>query len=244
MLLTGFLMVRGQLPDPVAQDIVRSYMPWQNVEFSGKLSCDRLPVSPSVKIYMERDSLVQVSVRVPLLGEVGRLTLTPEELTVVNKMKKVYVNEETARLRELYPSVMQDLQAMLLARVVVLGQGELGSDNMATVEVQPLESGDYALVPQVDQGVIPFNYGYVVGSGSRTLAMLANVASKGSLEILYGYDGGAMSMDITLTSLKKKKTEIKLDFSSVKWGGRAMTPLKLAGYDKVGLKEFMSRLKL
>ena len=74
----------------VINDIIDSYMPWQSAEFSGKLKTDKLPVSPNVKIYMVRDSLLQISVRAPLLGEVGRLNLTHDEVLVVNKMKKIY----------------------------------------------------------------------------------------------------------------------------------------------------------
>ena len=227
----------------VINDIIDSYMPWQSAEFSGKLKTDKLPVSPNVKIYMVRDSLLQISVRAPLLGEVGRLNLTHDEVLVVNKMKKIYCQEPAEKLFDIYPSFLPDIQSLLRARIMILGSGELGMENSMAVEVDDDGEGNWLVVPQTEPGAIPFNYGYMVGAGSRTKALVATVPGKGSLEIQYTYLNRGMQMQIALDRDKGKKFEAQLDFSSVRWGGSEMVPLKLGNYTKVSVKDFIGSLK-
>lgn len=166
------LYAHAQGFDAVIDNIVESYTPWQSVEFSGRLKCDRLPLSPSVKMYMVRDSLLQISVRAPLLGEVGRLNVTRDEVLVVNKMRRVYCSEPAESLFELWPSMLSDLQSVFLARVAVLGSGELDAKNSAVVDAGDDGEGNWIIVPQTDPGTLPFNYGYLVSPAGRTLAMM------------------------------------------------------------------------
>ena len=246
LLIFAFAAVCAQVPEPESVapgDIVALYDEWHDVEFSGKLSMEKLPVSPTVKIYMVRDSLIQISARVPLMGEIGRVTLTPGRLLLVNKYKKTYCEENAVNLMEMYPSAIADLQSLLLARVVIFGQGQLGPENAESVEVQEMDNGNYIIIPHTDAGVVPFNYGYVVSPSMRTLATLLNVAGKASLELQYAYKNRGMQIDALYDNMKGKKTRVQLDFNSVKWGGREMPPVKTGGYRKLGLKEFFQNLK-
>jgi len=236
------LYAHAQGFDAVIDNIVESYTPWQSVEFSGRLKCDRLPLSPSVKMYMVRDSLLQISVRAPLLGEVGRLNVTRDEVLVVNKMRRVYCSEPAESLFELWPSMLSDLQSVFLARVAVLGSGELDAENSAVVDAGDDGEGNWIIVPQTDPGTLPFNYGYLVSPAGRTLAMMGSVTGKGSLTIEYSYPGRGEQLDITLDRSNGKKTEATLEFTSVKWGGTEMSPVRLGNYSKVGLKEFIGSI--
>lgn len=228
---------------PVINDIIASYTPWSSAEFSGKLKTDKLPVSPTVKMYMVRDSLLQISVRAPLIGEVGRLNLTRDELLVVNKLKKVYCQEQCGELFEMYPSVLSDIQSLFLGRVAVLGQGELSEINMDIVSIDDDGQGSWILVPRTHPGAIPFNYGYLVGANSRTHALVGTIPGKGSLEIRYGYQNRGEQMDITLDRGNGRQFGAELDFTSVKWGGSEIAPVKLGTYRRVGLKEFINSVK-
>lgn len=226
----------------VTEDIIVSYQPWHSAEFSGKLRSDRLPLSPTVKMYMVRDSLLQISVRAPLIGEVGRLSVTRDEFLAVNKMKRVYCLEPAESLFDIWPTLLSDLQCLFLARVAILGSGELDADNEAIVEIGEDGEGNWLLLPRTDSGALPFNYGYIVGPGLRTNAMMAAVPGKGSLAIEYAYRDRGEQMKITLDRNGGRSFEAELDFSTVRWGGSAMTPVRLGGYTKVGLKEFIGSL--
>lgn len=229
-------------PDPVIENIIRSYVPWTSAEFNGKLRCDKLPVSPTIKIYMVRDSLLQLSARAPLVGEVGRLTLTRDRLQVVNKLQRTYCSEPASQLFELYPNVLADLQSLLLARVVVLGQGELAGENSEAVEIEQDNGGGWMVIPVVSDQVIPFDYGYLVGSNSRTKAFLGTIPKQGSVQIIYSYANKGMTMEVGVDA-KGKKTDLELEFNSVRWGGSEMSPIKLDNYRLVGIKEFISSFK-
>jgi len=227
----------------VISGIIDSYVPWRSAEFKGKLKADKLPLSPTVKMYMVRDSLLQISVRAPLVGEVGRLNLTREELIIINKLKKVYCEEHTEELQELYPSLLPDIQSLFLGRVAVLGSGELDVENVGTVSVDEDGKGNWLLVPQTGAGVVPFKYGYLVGPNLRTCALVASIPGKCSVEILYDYRNQGEQMDVTLDRGDGRQFGAELDFSSVKWGGTEMSPVKLGTYRRVGLKEFVNSVK-
>lgn len=242
VLLSAFSVMARDL-SPVINGIIESYVPWTSAEFNGKLRTEKLPFSPTVKMYMVRDSLLQISVRAPLLGEVGRLNLTREQLIIVNKMRKVYCEERTENLQELYPSLLADVQSLFLGRVTILGYGELDVENVGDVSVDKDNEGNLLLVPQTGTGVVPFNYGYLVGSNSRTRALVATIPGKGSVEILYDYRDRGEQMDVTLDRGDGRLFGAELDFSSVKWGGTEMPPVRLSSYQKVGFKEFVNSVK-
>mgnify|MGYP002908447808 FL=1 len=54
--------------------LAASYTPWSSVQLDGKLRMDKLPVSPSVRIYMEKGKKLYISVRAPFVGDDGGVT--------------------------------------------------------------------------------------------------------------------------------------------------------------------------
>ncbi|MBD5349254.1 MAG: DUF4292 domain-containing protein [Bacteroides sp.] len=227
--------------DPVIDKVVSSYQPWTKVEFSGKAKSPKLPVSLTAKLYMERDSLIQLSLRAPLLGEVGRATITPQLITIVYKVKRVYMQEPTQKLLELYPGFISDLQSLLLARVVVLGDGELKLSNADKIEVEEDRAGGYMLIPYTGDALLNFNYGYLIDGAARTRALIASLPSDINLEILYDYNNKGVQMDVDFTQ-KNKSTQVNIDFNSVKWGGTPIADLKLINYKRLSAKEFIKLL--
>lgn len=230
------------VPAPVLEDIARSYVPWTSAEFNGKLKYDRLPLSPTVRMYMERDSLLQISVRAPLVGEVGRLELTPTQITVVNKLKRTYCREDASRLLDIYPGLIGEVQSLFLARVVVLGAGQLAPENIARVEIEEDREGGWMLIPVNTGSIADIRYGYIVGSNSRTKALAASVPGKGTLEVRYDYRNRGEQMTIKFDSGRKKPFEAALDFTSVKWGGSRMAPVKLDNYERLSVRDFLRSL--
>lgn len=241
-LLSAFNAV-AQESATIIDKIIDSYVPWTSAEFSGKLKAENLPLSPTVKMYMVRDSLLQISVRAPLVGEVGRLHFTGDELVIVNKLKKVYCEENPENLLQLYPSLLPDIQSLLLGRVVILGSGELDERNVGSVSVGDGGEGSWLLVPETGEGAIPFNYGYLVNPNARTRALVASIPRKVSLEILYDYSNRGEQLDVTLERSDGRQFGATLDFSTVKWGGSEMSPVKLGSYRRVTLKELVNSVK-
>lgn len=228
------------IPNPVIADILESYSPWYSAEFDGKLRQDKLPVSPGIKIYMVRDSLVQISIRVALLGELGMMELTNDNITVINKMKKTYCRETTDNLREMYPSFLSDLQSLLLARITVLGQGELNNTNIEMMQIVQDPKEGWLVLPNEDS-LGALKYGYWVADNARTKALVGSLSDY-SFEVDYTYPDKGMNMRIEFEN-KSKITEAQLDFSSVKWGGKPLQMPNLSKYKRLDIASFIKSFR-
>lgn len=115
--------------------ITSRWLPWNSVSISGKLKMAGLPVSPSMKIYMKRDSALFISLRAPFMGEVGRAEILGDTIMVVNKMKKTYVKESIEKALDHYPGGLADLQDLILGRIVIPGKGLLESGHSPQLEI-------------------------------------------------------------------------------------------------------------
>ncbi len=224
--------------------ILRGYVGWNNVEFSGKLRQEKLPLSPTVKMYMEKGSLIEISARAPLVGEVARLQLTQDSLLIVNKMKKTYCQESTEKLRKFYPDFLDDLQSFLLARIVVFGHGELSAENASLVDLLPGETEGWSVTPVNDKDDdVDVTYLYTTAGNGRTESMkIESLRHKFGFEMLYDYSNGGVDINFALKD-KKKTISGELDFTSVKWGGKRMTPIRLAQrYTRLDIADFFKSL--
>lgn len=236
--------VAGKTRDTEAiRTILSNYTPWTNVEFSGKLHYEKLPVKPTVKIYMEKDELIQISLRAPLVGEVGRIEMTRDSLLAVNKMNKTYCRESLDRIEQTLPGALSYVQSFLLGRVIVPGRGELDASNAAAYDFITDTEGGWMLVPSGNSptDIVGASYGYSISPQGRTRALLVNVDGKGiSAGAIYDYTGGGVSISLSVDT-PRKDIAGSIDFDSVKWGGKRMSPVNLGGkYRQTGIRQFVS----
>lgn len=224
--------------------ILSRYMPWQNVTFNGKVRSDRLPMSPTVRIYAENGTLLQISLRAPLIGEIGRAEITPTEALVVNRWKKTYFRESMDNITSTYPHILSDIQNLLLGRVVLLGSGVLSLDNLNEVELVKADNDEWAIVPRQKPVNGKLNYGYITAPGGRTEALYAEMEGRPeSLAVTYEYVDNAMDMIFDLKT-SGGSTRAMLDFTSVRWGGERMAPINVNnGYTRMSVQEFLKNLK-
>jgi len=166
-------MICGWIAPAVSQTLVRepeklafvdsvtaSWTPWETLSVSGKFKMAGLPVSPGVKIYMQRDSLILISLRAPFVGEVGRAEIADSMVLVVNKMNRTYVEEPIAKAFAYYPGGISDIQDLLLGRAVIPGFGLLSPDIAESVEIYSEEDGSSTLIASEEARLEGFNYGY------------------------------------------------------------------------------------
>ena len=74
----------------VVEKMAERFSSWNTVMLSAQLQMDGLPLSPSLKIFMEKGKSMSMSVRAPFIGEAGRLEFANDTVVAVNKMKNVY----------------------------------------------------------------------------------------------------------------------------------------------------------
>ncbi len=229
--------VRAELVDSISS----AYVDWSSVSISGKLKMEGLPVSPSVKIYMERDSSVLISLRAPFMGEVGRAEIYCDTLLVVNKMKKTFVKEPLSQVLAHYPGTLSDVQNILLARPVIAGLGLLTPEIVEKVEIYQEADGQFSLLPVADVALEEFNYGYLVDGMARTAALLVLPLTKPDtmVSLTYGYGSKGYDLSVVYQSPDKKKGgTLELDFPD--WNGSPVQPIKLNDkYTRLDFPDFM-----
>ena len=242
---SGYAFPQAPVDDPVKGELVDSisslYKDWNTVSISGKLRMAGLPVSPSVKIYMERDSSVLISLRAPFMGEVGRAEIYSDTLLVVNKMKKTFVKEPLSKVLAYYPGTLSDVQNILLARPVIAGFGLLTPEIVENIEIYSEADGQFSLVPVADVALEEFNYGYLIDGMARPSALLVLPLTKPGIMVSLTYEYGDKGYNLSVTYQSPEKSKggtLELDLPD--WNGSPVQPIKLNDkYTRVDFPDFM-----
>ena len=173
----------------------------------------------------------------------GRAEITPSEVLVVNKYKKTYVRESAEAAMSRDRGLLDEVQSLLLGRIVILGKGELSMGLLKDVLFERENNGEWIVVPNREGEESALQYGYVVNSNGRTQVLYGMMQGRTETATLtYDYSGGGMTLGLDL-QLPKKRIEGQLDFSSVKWGGNRMSSINLDRYQKVTFSEFVTNYK-
>ncbi len=214
---------------------------WQTVSISGKFKMAGLPLSPSMKIYMERDSSVLISLRAPLMGEVGRAEIVGDTILVVNKMNKTYVEEPIEKTLAYYPGGISDIQDLLLGRIVVPGYGTLSPELADMMEIYASGEGTAAVVP-CEAAMLPgFNYGYIVDADWLTDTLMVVPLEKPGVVVTLAYEYFAKGYDIEFAyESEKKNYRAVLELDEPQWDGKGFDRIKLASkYKKLPFDKFI-----
>lgn len=223
----------------VLKSISDNYGDWRTAETSGKLKSSLLPVSPTIKLFMQKGEILRMSVRAPLIGEVGRVEIDKDSITLINKMKKVYSKESLDGIRALYPGGLTDIQNFLLGRIVIWGKGEISDSLKNEVEVYRNTEGGYLLVPDADIQPNEFSYGYLTYPDGKTATMMLTDADNMNLIVNYNY-GINFVLDLQMI-VDNRQYDGTIELDNYKFdttsGFKALVPDKK--YKRVNLKQFM-----
>lgn len=225
-----------------ADSIMANYdTDWTDLSMQGKLSFDGLPMSVSVKVYMKRGESVILSARAPFFGEVARVEIDRDSLTIINKHTRCYNTQPLAGLdmdRKVY---LTDLQDILLGQVAFPGHGRLTHDCSAMSKWMALPSSEVLLYPGVELQTPATEYGFVLDSEGWQLSsfvlMLLKTGTVIETSYAYGEKGWTLGIEI---SLPKKKTggEVQLSYPDYDCSPMEFTQLG-EKYRKVDLKQLM-----
>lgn len=186
----------------LVDSISGTYYDWEAVSISGKLSGPMLPVTASVKIYMEKGKLLVVSISAPLVGEAARIEIDRKQALLVNKMKSKYTTIDIVELEPLFPGGLEAIQNLILGRINILGEGELNPGNAGAVNVYATDPKDWIILPEQDLEGAPFVYLYTVDRSTllldRFIVMSEMQASEGSCTYSYPSKGITIDMDMNM----------------------------------------------
>lgn len=238
------VQLKGNDARTAAYVITGTYRDWNKVTLSGKLHLDRLPISPSVKIYMEKGKRIIISLRAPLLGEVGTVDIQGNTFTMVNKMKRTYVQEDISGLVADLPVTLSDLQNIFLGRIFLPDEGTLSMKNYKKAQFYVTEETDgWMVLPEHQPVEYDVSCGYTTYGDGRTRGIFVstldglNQAAAG-----YEYDGGETEIYL---DVKYKSTNRDFTFTIQKtdWNGKPIAPAEITPkYKKLSLKEFFRSL--
>lgn len=239
--------------------IADSYTDWQRASWSGKLSSDRLPVSVTMKVYMEKGKLTMISLRAPLFGEVARVEIDPDSLVVANKMKHTYYSRQLSEISAMAPDLTEDVQALLLGRMFAIGCGQLGKSCADAVAIFPLQAdSSYMVVPDVPDYLPQVVYGFATDADLRISTFAAaygrtEVASEPTPDNPdpgFSYEPEVqLQADITysgkgavarLEAIGRGQTyTATLSAGETEWDGKPFDRIDLSGYRRVAFRDVM-----
>lgn len=246
----------------VTELITADYINWNKASISGKLKTDMLPIPVTLRMDMEKNKRLSVSLRAMFIGEAFRIEMTPGNLYLINKRAKTYYQLEYDAERPL----LEYAQSTLLGRIVLPEDGELSKSNFSKCLFYALgaEEGNadmltgYAVVPPTFAE--NFRYGYTVNAdyliSDVVVAIsekLANAAVGSSADKSESSDQfvDVAYVDIEYAKSGKAKARIhvgqgKYEFvfnfecSEPEYGAKLLEPVELTDeYKSVSLKEVL-----
>lgn len=153
-------MLDSKQTENLAQSIASGYDKWTTASWEGKVRSDILPFTPTMKVFMEHDKLTLISLRVPLLGELGRIEIDCDSILIINKYKKTYWSHSIKDLQAKFPDLLSSSQSLMLGRAVIIGHGELSKKNAKYVRGFGMEDGFSMILPDIPESLSNIIYGY------------------------------------------------------------------------------------
>lgn len=219
------------------------YEIWERATLQGKLKMEGLPLSPSLKIVMLRDSMIDVSIRAPFIGEAVMMEIDRDSLTLVNKMNKTFVKEGIGAMGKIYPGGLKDIQDLLLARFFIPGHDIMEEDLDELLEIYE-EEGQYAVVPKGEAMVPGIKYGYIVDELFKPLMIVAYPEEKNDMEFDVVYNYKSKGYDITMSYIQgNMHFDVTLELNNPEWKGdlpKAFVPDKK--YRRVSFEDFVRNI--
>ena len=216
------------------------YSDWEVALLNGKMKIKGLPVSPSLRIYMQKDSLIDISIKVPFLGEIGRIMLTPDSVVGINKMNRTYTSAYLLDFLRFYPGGVGEIQDLLLGRIVMPGIGILNENTADKIDVYETDEG-FAVVPSQSFEIEGFDYGYIVDEDFIPKVLLVIPEYHNENNLIVNYMFSTQGYELTIDYQHADRLfEIIFEIKSIDWDGKKMKPINLEkNYKLVGIGDFI-----
>lgn len=209
----------------IARAVAASYTPWQQVGLKGKIKLKGLPVPLNLKVYMERTNEILMSLSAPILGEVGRVEITPDSVLLVNKHSKTYCKESLAPYMKETGGSITDIQDLLMGRVFVLGSGTLTESNISLVDVSTGASDTWFFTPKNQPERA--NYGFTLSpDGQMSMASAYTPDRRYQLTATYTHSTEGTDMNIAL-KLNNKALSLDISFDEPDYSPTPLKPLDI-----------------
>lgn len=254
--ISSWQMAKAQtvIPDPTDTENIDEQkidsVNWKVVTLQGKFKMQGLPLSPSVKIFMERDSLIDLSLRAPFVGEVGRLMMTPDSILIINKMSKSFWRGAIPRLskgevldsvaRDYWPLGIGEVQDLLLAKFFLPGIDVESEEIGEFIDVYlGEEEGQFNVIPKGAAEIEGVKYGFVIDEEFRPLMLMVLPHGHEEMEIDAVYTYKSSGYDLQFLYIDgHRQIEAVLELKEPEWKGEAPKEIDLGKkYKETGIWE-------
>lgn len=239
----GPLPISGIDKTEAIQTITSNYTDWQSVSMSGKLSSSMLPMSATMKVYMEKDSLVVITLSAFIFGEVARVEIDNNQVIAVYKMGMKYSTFSMEEIENIYPGGLATIQSLILGRVELPGYGQLSAANAAHVEIYDVEDEVWAVIPEQNLDSAPLVCLYNVDAASGLLDSFVGLTQDGEevMESNFYWKNEGYKADITV-SMGNRAMDATVQLSPDKTP-KKISRAQLSKYQHVSPSQLMKGLK-
>jgi hypothetical protein len=130
--------------------------------FSSNLTCtiklgkESKKTSIDGQLKIVRDQAIQLSLKIPILGEIFRLTITPDKIIAIDRINKQYLLEPMQYIRENAPFGFDfySLQALLSNQIFIAGKNQVNPEDYALFRIH--EDAYFVQIENTDT----YNTGY------------------------------------------------------------------------------------
>lgn len=222
----------------VVGTMTERFISWNTVMLYAQLQMDGLPLSPSLKIFMEKDKSMSMSVRVPFVGEIGRLELKNDTVMAVNKMKNVYTVADISQLMGGIEFTLSNLQDVFLARAFAIGEGTITQYNKSKHGLYHAPSENYFFPPLPQSESLL--YGFTLDrEGVVNDFLIHDFTSGFDFYCLYQQDKKSYN---AVFEIQYEDTQMQVIFDGItcEWEAQPLSPLKLTSkMREVSVQEFL-----
>ena len=106
-----------------------------SLRFSLKPGTKKNTISANAQLRIIKDKIIQLSLRIPILGtEVARLSITPEQIIIIDRNNRRYVSESMQRFKEMtsFDFDFYSLQALFTNQLFIAGKSSISSEDYNT----------------------------------------------------------------------------------------------------------------
>ncbi|MDE5795943.1 MAG: DUF4292 domain-containing protein [Muribaculaceae bacterium] len=236
----GYMNLDTETAVHLTENIVASYPDWETVELNGKLRMEGLPLTPNVRIYMERNRSVSISIRAPFVGEVGRLEANADSVSAINKMNRTYSTYAVSDSP--VPVDVSTLQCLLLGRINIPDYGQFGTETASLVDMYVTDNFQQILIlPKQEAEIEGCSYGFVTDGEGMLADVIVTIDSAvdDSVTVEYNRDNDSTDIDI-LAAIGERIYNAQLELKAPKWNAGDLAPVVLGPkYRRLSFKDFL-----
>lgn len=226
----------------VVEDVLLSELKYKTITTKGSIELKSGKATTVFKII--KDSVLQASVR-PMLGmEAFRLTITPDSVVLLDRMKKQYTAErfKDSKLMANFDFNFYNLQAILTNQLFVPGKTKVSKEDYNIYNVT--SANDVYMLQAKDKGDLL--YIFAVDASDRIASTLI-YNEKNNITLQWSYtdfikDGNVMypTNMAAKIDIAKKRFDLNISYKKLDIDSKLDVDTKIpSGYTKVGFSELI-----